>query len=114
MEESNNCGAYVYRDVTESKLKLFIYSKTPESSTYKIIVFSDSKTYTAESTIDGIKRFIEDEGMQCLQTNTFEELQEKIPNFTKKDYDNMISVVNSKIDLFPCETQETQDKEKLS
>jgi uncharacterized protein YneR len=114
MSSNNSCGAYVFRDKDENRLKLFVYAEDDSSKNkFSIVIFQNEKVYTAESSCEGINRFIADEDMHCIQTNTFEELQGKIPNFTKKDYENMVTVVNSKIDLLPV-SQESCKKENNS
>jgi len=121
-------GAFVYRDMEEKKLNLFIYtvaqadsfskeysasesttenedsvseSTTENLTKYTVLIFRNGMTYTALSTFEGLQNFFEGEDMHCLRKNSFEELEKLIESFTKEDYTNIMSVVNSKIDLLP-------------
>jgi predicted lipoprotein len=112
-------GAFVYRDMEEKKLNLFIYTvaqadltskentipaaeSTAENSTkYTVLIFRNGMTYTALSSSEGLQKFFEGEDMHCLRKNTFVDLEKLIESFTKDDYANIMSVVNSKIDLLP-------------
>tara|TARA_Y100000389_G_C17461952_1_gene522427 strand:- start:1699 stop:2034 length:336 start_codon:yes stop_codon:yes gene_type:complete len=91
-------GAYTYRDSQEECLVLFMYSLETDDN-YNVILFKNGGTYTASSKFDGILGIMRDEDMHCLKTNTFEELESKIKNYTRKDYENMMNVVNSDIEL---------------
>jgi hypothetical protein len=94
-------GAYVFRDKEDNKLTLFMYTK--EDSRYNTIFFRNKMTYTAITSLEGLTEFMTQENPHCMHTHSFEELRD-ILNITENDYNNLLNVINSKIDITPIST----------
>lgn len=103
---NNESGAFAFRDSEEKNLTLMIYSKILDSLEYDVLFFKNNKTYTAKTDLTGFKNLFNNENLFSLKKYSFTDLKEKIYNYKESDYDNMMKVVNSKIDISYLKTNQ--------